>query len=369
MKSLGYWLVSLVLILGFLLSACAGPKAPAPEKPATAAPAAPKVELTREQQLIEGAKKEKEVVLWTNSFMDEGDRIRNAFKERYPFLELKNWDAPTGPSILTKLTEEARIGKHSADVVILVGGDALVLLDAGVLAEYDWPNTKGWPYQPSNNFVRALAGTTFLPVYNSNLVSAAEAPKSLESLADPKWKGRSVMTVSARDTPLAFAYYWRGKESLNWQKSFDFWTDVVKKAQPKVTSGITGPMELIAAGETPVFLWATTASFRLMWKGAPLALAKLEFAPTIPYLVTLVKDAPHPNAAKLFLDFLTSTEGSVLYADQNARTAYNPEAAKRGRANLTLAQFGINWVGLPIELLTEENYRKSQEFWYSVLQR
>lgn len=363
-----------ILVAAVLVGSCAAPSAPqlptASEKPSSAAPAAPKVELTRGQQVVEEAKREGEVMFWTNSFLDDGDRMKKAFKEKYPFLEFRVWDGPTGPAVLNKVVEEAKVGKHTVDVLILVGGDASVPLASGMLVEYDWPNVKGWPNQPTNSFMKAIAGSSYGPVYNTNLVSAAEAPRSFEALKDPKWRGRGIMSVSARDTPLFFAYQWREGEKLSWDKSFDFWRTVVKNTQPRVVSGITGPLEMISAGETPIFLWGTFASaVRLIWKGAPLGMAKLELAPTVSYFVMVMKNAPHPNAGRLFADFLTSAEGSAIYADQHGRLAYNPEANKRGRANQTLNEAGINPVTLPMEVLTEENYRKSSDFWYSVLGR
>src|SRR3990172_4770355 len=117
MKKIGF-AVTLFLVLGLVLAACAAPQkpAPVPEKPAAASPAPTLPQLTREQQLVEGAKKEGVVVYW----MHTGRGLEQAlklFKEKYPFLEVKTFDAARGPEIVTRITEESKAGRYSVDLI------------------------------------------------------------------------------------------------------------------------------------------------------------------------------------------------------------------------------------------------------------
>ena len=86
-------------------------------------------------------------------------------------------------------------------------------------------------------------------------------------------------------------------------------------------------------------------------------------------LIAVAKDAPHPNAARLLADFLTSTEGQILYCNAATNTAVDPEAAKKTRANLEFARRGIELAEIPLEFATEANFQKSTDFWMTLLAR
>src|SRR3990172_1399623 len=96
MSRISRWCLFLGLFGFVIFSACAAPKAaapaPVPGKLGTAAsaPAAPGADLTREQKLIEGAKKEGELVMWVNSWTP--GPVEKAFEAKYPFLKMKVWD-------------------------------------------------------------------------------------------------------------------------------------------------------------------------------------------------------------------------------------------------------------------------------------
>ncbi|MBM2831994.1 MAG: iron transporter substrate-binding protein, partial [Dehalococcoidia bacterium] len=195
MKGFGYWLTSVILVLGLLVTACASPKAPAPatERPATA-PSAEKPGAPASASLEEAAKKEGEVVVWAHSFQDSDQFVR-FFKEKYPFLELKIWNA-TSNEVINKVLEEAKVGRFSADIVTLTDRDIIKLKD--LFLAYEWSATKGWDEvsRPSHNLWRYYVRSAKLPAYNTTLVSAAEAPKSLDDLKDVKWRGKSITSFS-----------------------------------------------------------------------------------------------------------------------------------------------------------------------------
>ena len=165
MKSCVRWLVSFMVVLGLALSACAAPgkstatpalEKPAVEKPATAtSPAA----LTREQRLIEGAKKEGEVSLYTMSWYR--GPMEKAIEAKYPWLKFSVWDGPSGPAVIARLAEEAKIGRSPADVFIGPEPDGILAMSAGILQEYTWPN-EGWPrQQPGNKYFMNIISSAF----------------------------------------------------------------------------------------------------------------------------------------------------------------------------------------------------------------
>ena len=367
MKGICYWLVLSIVLAGLGLSACAsqkgtGPVA-APERPSVQTPASPAPQLNREQKLIEDAKKEGKVVLWTYTW-ERPNALEKLFKEKYPFLEFTIWDASRATDAIARQIEEAKVGRYSADLVIYPFVDTTPLREAELLVEYDWPNTKGWTAQPPHNFWRIITVGGRAPVYNTDLLAPAEVPKSWEDLKDARWRGKAMISTSARDIPMTMAYVFGGGK-LDWDKSFSFWKEVVDKTKPIVVSGFTQPMERIAAGEVPLFLISALEGsiMNLLYKGAPLGIAPVE-AGGAPNAIALMKNAPHPAAAKLLADFFSSEQGLLAYAEViKGATLTSPEVNKKTRAFQYYQKSGMKMTVLPSELMTPENNLKSSEFW------
>ncbi|MBM2832612.1 MAG: iron transporter substrate-binding protein [Dehalococcoidia bacterium] len=362
MKKIGFT-VTLFLVLGLVLAACAAPQkpAPVPEKPAAASPTPSAPQLTRDQQLIEGAKKEGEVVLWTHSWQ-VGGPAQKAFEAKYPSIKLTVWDASRATNAIARLAEEAKIGRHPADVVIFPDVDFVALAEMGLHQQYEG-NNKGWPSQPSNKQYINIADGAYFPMYNTDLVSAAEAPKSFNDLKSSKWRGRAAISSSGRSIPLLTAYI-MGQEKVDFEKAETFWNEVVTNTRPRLMSGYDGPLGLLAAGEFAILLMsASSTATEMMWRGAPLAGAALEAAPTCGHALGLLKDAPHPNAARLLIDFFTSPEGNLAYANDRAIIALSPEAATKARANRYYDGLGIKILSAPADLNTPENSARSSRYW------
>ena len=200
MNRVAYWILSLFLVLGFVLIACAAPQGPAqapvPVKTDSERPVPTAPQLTSQQQLIEAAKKEGEVMLWSFSF-DQPQPLLKAFQEKYPFIKWKYWDA-SNPEIVGRLVQEAKINRFTVDVVHLTSIDFQALIADGLLKEDEWPNTKGWLFQPNNSLWRNTTASLRLPIYNTDVVAPADVPKSWDDLKNTKWRGKRGISNSAR---------------------------------------------------------------------------------------------------------------------------------------------------------------------------
>lgn len=366
-----YWLACLIVAFSLVFSACAAPKAaPAPtpttEKPGAAASVAP--QLTKEQQLIEGAKKEGEVVLWTQSWpQDLAVRFKAAFEAKYPFLTLKTWDASIG-DLVVRLTTEAKAGRFSADLVICAETDINTMVNAGVFKEYDWPNA-GWSGQPSTKYFMNFAQGSYFPVYNTNLLTAAELPKSFDDMKSPRWIGRSAISTSGLGIPLYTAYLF-GKGKVDWEKSESYWRTVVASNKPRIVSNFTGPNGMLAAGEFALmFMSPNDPTTILMRRGAPVAPIALEAAPSYGWSMGFPKTSIHPYAAQLLLNYFAGPEGNLIYADVKSLTALNPEAMKKSNINMYYQKFGLNMVPMPSEIYTPENTQRAGKFWTEEMPR
>ena len=146
---------------------------------------------------------------------------------------MKIWDGRT-EQVVNKIITEASAGRFSPDILLLSSRGLPRIHKAGLLQKYDFPKrTNKWAYQPGHGFWKVHTASVRLPAYNKNLVSAADVPKSWDDLKDPKWLGKSVISLSGADAPLLFADLWKKPNGeLNWEKAFSFWREVIFPSQP-----------------------------------------------------------------------------------------------------------------------------------------
>jgi iron(III) transport system substrate-binding protein len=265
--------------------------------PAAPPPAEKPQESTRLEKLIEGAKAEGEVEFWTNT-SPRFEAVLEAFREKYPFLEVKMWDS-RNVEMLTRITMEAQAGKVSYDLMYTSYYIVDMLRKDGLVAEYEWPNAKGWPSQPPHKYWLNQGISIKVPFVNTNIIPLAERPKTWAEVNNPKYKDYGVIISSSSDqAPLRMAAYWGEPGNPNWEKAFNYWAETYQNTEPKVERGYGKPMELISAGEAGLFLhcsWARGMTYKI--KGAP-----VDFVPAAAVgnyrSFTMPKDAPHPNAAE-----------------------------------------------------------------------
>lgn len=368
MKAAVYIALTLSFVFGFgLLVACrpAAPesKLPTPTSQAPGAGAAPSSGGSPASNLavIEAAKKEGVVVIWSNTSTDM-TRIVRQFHDKYPFIELKLWDARS-TEITVKLAEEAKMGKFTADVITTSINDTIDLMNLGILSQFDWPaSTNRWTDQPNNNYYRTYLTNLKMMVYNTDLVPPGDVPKTWDDIKNSKWRGKAIVSSSGDMNPLWLAYIWGEGGKLNWEKSEAYWHEVMQNLRPLVVSGYK--VELVAAGEGSLFISAASiTSQQLLDKGAPLGFAPVSPVMSTPFSLSVTKNSPHPNATKLFIDNLTSPEGLLIWSEDFRSLVFDPEVAKKSRIHRIIAEKGIQYKLLPVEIMTPDNLKRTQQFW------
>ena len=180
-----------VTVLLGLLAALAAPawSAPAPV-------AAPAINIAiykgadREQLLIAGARREGKVVFYSGMIENQALRpLVEAFKKKYPFLNVEYWRGDSRGLVQKTLTER-RAQRFIGDIVESTGG-AEVLIKAGAVAPFYSPSSAMYPanYVDKEGMWAASRLNYFGVAYNTRQISAAEVPKSYADLLNPKWKG------------------------------------------------------------------------------------------------------------------------------------------------------------------------------------
>jgi ABC-type Fe3+ transport system substrate-binding protein len=272
---------------------------------ASAAPAADAV-------LIEAAKKEGRVVWYTTLIVNQAIRpLQQAFEKKYPGVRLQYSRADDAPTAL-KILSEARAGRLQADVFASLYS-MIAVQRAGLIAPYRPPNIDQFPadLKDKDGYWTALLVYVFGIGINTDMVPLAQAPKTLEDLLDPKWEGRIAWHASSIAGAAGFIGH--VLTSMGEERGMQYLQALSRQKIINVEASSRTVLDQVIAGEYPLalmmFINHAVISAR---KGAPSAWLKIEPMAVTLDSISLLKDAPHPNAARLLIDFLTSEEGQQV---------------------------------------------------------
>jgi ABC-type Fe3+ transport system substrate-binding protein len=270
----------------------------------------------REQVLIEGARREGEVMLYSAMIVNQTLRpLAEAFGKRYPFIKLNYWRAESA-GIFTKLSAEERAGRVAADVVEGTGvGEAVV--QAGFAQPYKTPAIEGIApvYRDPKSLWTATRLSYFGVGYNTKLVPPDAVPKRYEDLLDPRWKGKIVWHAGSSSGAPLFVTNLR----LKWgdERTRDYLKKLAEQNVVALTgTSARGLVDRVIAGEFAIAL-NIFAHHPLIShaKGAPSLSVLMDPVPTTVGTMIIPKGLPHPHAAMLLADFILSREGQAILAD------------------------------------------------------
>jgi iron(III) transport system substrate-binding protein len=270
----------------------------------TVAPAC--VAAASDDNLSEAAKREGEVVYYASMNLSEANAVIGAFERRYPFIKVKL--SRTGSEkLLTRVLTEARAKKTLADVIQTVEFSMHLFNRGGVLARYvPRSNSLYSKAFKEEGFWTSTYYNTYVSGYNTRLVAAAALPKTYNDLLDPKWKGKLMMEGTKAEWFAGMLQIMGQERGLKYMRE-------LAKQQPSPREGHELLAQLVVAGEGVIDINIPAASVeRVKERGAPIDWTALGDAPAVMVGIGLAAQAPHPSAAKVFLDFVLSREGQKL---------------------------------------------------------
>ncbi len=261
------------------------------------------------ETLIEGAKKEGSLVLYTSMTVEQAQKLNDAFRVKYPFLQIQMFRA-VGERLLTKIMTETQAGRFDFDVVQSAETQAYFLKKRNLLAKYLSPELKN--LQPgffdSDGFWAAIYMMPNVIGYNTRMIKRSEVPVSDEDLLNPKWRGKIGMDHTKPEW-----FSWKLKR-LGQEKGLAYMKRLGTH-EFKLYSGLTIITGLLAAGEFPLVLNTYIHNAEdAKRKGAPVDWLAQDPVFTKFQPIGVAAKAPHPNAAKLFVDFMLSEEGQRIIA-------------------------------------------------------
>lgn len=255
-------------------------------------------------KVIEGAKKEGELVYYTTMTLDQSKQTVDKFEKKYPFIKVTLFRTGGGP-LLNKIFTESRGGRHDWDVVVGRGEMVLPLMERKLLASYRSPDYKMIDDQlvDKEGYWTAYYVNSFVLGWNTKLVKREDVPKTYDALLNPKWKGGSIsLDTEAYGMFEGLKSVWGAEKTLAYFRKLASLDPVLKR-------GNTERVQLLVAGEYPLIIAYNQTIQRMTSRGAPVDWIALEPAVTQVNPAMIGSKAPHPNAARLFYDYILSKEG------------------------------------------------------------
>ncbi len=265
----------------------------------------------REQRLIEGAKKEKELTFYASIPPDDIAALGSAFDKKYG-VKVKVWRADS-ESILQRIVNEAKARRFEVDIVSASSSALEPLYRENLLQEVRSPALADIipeAIAPHRQWV-AVYLNTIVQAYNTNLVQKDSLPKTYQDLLRPEWKGK--LGIEAED----FDWFAQVVTDLGEERGLRLFRSIVAANGISVRKGHSLLANLVAAGEVPLALtvYGFTAE-QAKRKGAPLDWFAIPPAIARPTAQALARNAPHPHAAVLFYDFLLGEGQQILAGRQ-----------------------------------------------------
>ncbi|MGE5047554.1 MAG: ABC transporter substrate-binding protein [Deltaproteobacteria bacterium] len=284
--------------------------------------------------LIEAAKKEGKVIWYTAVDLPVAEHIAKAFEEKYPGISVRV-ERSGGERIFQRISQEYASNIHAVDVVN--SSDAahfIVWKRDGILAPYVPEDVaRHYPAEHKDPGGLFASWRVWLSVigYNTKLVKAEEAPKSFADLLDPKWTGKIVKGHPGYSGTIMTATFQISRD-LGWQ----YFEKLARQRVMQVQSSADPPKKL-ALGERAVMADGNEYNLiQLKEKGEPVEVVyPLEGSPLIIGPSGLLKDAPHPNAARLLQSFMFARETQQMMVDYGGLRSFHAQVKdKPGRKPL-----------------------------------
>ena len=353
-KALGFKFVLAAIIAALNFSALAI---------AAAAPAASDSDWNK---TVSAAKKEGKLVIMGPPGPDIRDAHTTGFKKKYPEIEV-DFSGMSGPAQTPKLLAELKANQYLTDIV--VQGSTNVLLDLvpakavvplqPYLATPETRDTSKWKggklhFSDSTGKYNLFFGSRvqIAFVYNTELTPPAIMKAKIRSwkdLLNPEWKGKIIMLDPRQaGTGLDLLTYWYSNEKLGLGK--DFIRKLFATQDVFISRDAQQILDWVARGRYLMALGPSgTSAFQMISKGLPLALfgsGALQgggYVTASSGTVSVVRNAPHQNAIKVYLNYLLSQEGQTAWSQASGVASLRTDVAKDHIPEVLVTEEGVKY--------------------------
>ena len=301
-------------LLGGAAAALALPRAALAQAPArgSVAELASYAGADRVQRLIDGAKKEGNLAIYTSAQTDDIGALVAGYEKKYG-VKVSVWRAGS-EKVLQRTVTEARANRHVVDIVETNGPELESMSREKVFQAVKSPvlaQLIPQALRPHGEWVGTRLNV-FVQAYNTKLVKKEELPKTWDDLLHPRWKGR--LGIEAEDQDWLSGVV----GDLGEARGVKLFKDIVATNGMSVRKGHTLLTQLVASGEVPFAL--TVYNYKaeqLKEKGAPIDWLSIGTPIARPNGIGVARNAPNPHAAILFFDYELSEEGQKILAERD----------------------------------------------------
>jgi ABC-type Fe3+ transport system substrate-binding protein len=282
----------------------------------------------RQKILEEGAKQETKLLWYSTLIVNQALRpIKEAFEKKYPFVQIEYYRA-NSDKLAQRMIAEYQAKKFAVDVID--GTSTTVLIKkAGFMQRFSSPHLRDYPAQlKDREGYWAVPNVYFMTLgYNTKLVKPNEAPRTMNDLLSPKWKGKMIWSTSGGSG--APVFIGNTLMTMGQEKGTAYLQKLAKQDIAKTTASNRAVLDMVIAGEYAIainiFNYHAVISKNA---GAPVEWQALEPVPAQVKTLGLAKNAPHPHGSMLLIDFLLSKEGQKLLQELDYLPAHPAVPAK-----------------------------------------
>jgi iron(III) transport system substrate-binding protein len=255
-------------------------------------------------EILDQAKKEGEVILYTTMTVRDFEVFSKAAKEKYPFLNIRHVYLSSGRQV-ARVMQEFRAGRVQADVLGNSPEPLLYFKQQGVTAPYRSPESKNLLQGASDadGYWSGITTDLLVTGFNPRMIAKGAVPKNYDDYLKPQFKGQLAVN---RGVP----YPLTGMVSMRGEEQGIAYFKKLSQQDLRLVEGYTHTVNMMAAGEYPLTIFMQVSKLDAMKrKEAPVDW--VAGSPTLATIstVAMVKNPLHPAAAQLLIDFYLSLEG------------------------------------------------------------
>jgi iron(III) transport system substrate-binding protein len=268
--------------------------------------------LAQSANLIEAAKKEGgKIIVYTSMETFTADALKKAFEAKTG-LQMEYWRG-SSTEVMDRTLGEHRVGKPLFDVVATTGDHMQLMFKAGAFAKYESPSLKGFAQDAiDSNLGARYRNVLYGVIYNKSGIRTSEAPKTLEDVVRPEYRGKLVMPHPVNHT-LTTQWLASLDKIMSKPRAEKFIRELAA-ARPIFVESIVPAADRVGTGETPIGI--TFVRFVLTYNKQG---ANLDYVRDYTMLgdgqyIMLGAKAPRPSAGKAFIDFFLDEESMKIQA-------------------------------------------------------
>jgi iron(III) transport system substrate-binding protein len=337
---------ALIVMVGACCLVACGAPAQAPAAPTTQASA--QGASGANQTLIDAARKEGTVVWYTSVETTLAEEVGKRFEARYSGIKV-DVNRSGSERVMQRVMQEAQSNVKAVDVIHTSdAGNFVDLRDQKMILKYVPASVEKYAsnFKDKDGYYFAWRSSLSVPGYNPKVINAQDTPKSWQDLLDPKWKGKM---VSAHPSYSGTIVTWEAAITDLYKTEY---LDALAKQDVMLVQSAQDPVTKVTSGERPLAINGTDYSyFNDKKKGNPVeVIYPTDGAPFITSPSAIAQDAPHPNAAKLFTEWLFEIEAQQILVDNGLYSGHPDVKYPADRKKLG-----------ELKLLTQEDTKLQQQ--------